>query len=206
MRVPIVRLPLWKRGVDIAVAGVGLVVLSPLLGLVALGSRVFLGPGVLFRQTRGGHGGELFTLLKFRSMKGEFGEDGQRLSLLDRRHWWGEFLRRTSIDEIPALINVARGEMSLVGPRPLLEIYLDRYTQAQAQRHRMPPGITGLAQVEGRNLVSWDRKFELDNLYIETCSPVVDLRILGKTAWQILTPWIDRGTADHAPEFLGEAS
>ena len=187
---------------DVSVAGFILAAGSPVLAIVALGTRAFLGPRGLYYQERGGHGGETFEVVKFRSMQHEQDEDGRELSLEERAHPWGEFLRRSSLDELPGLINVLRGEMCLVGPRPLVARYLDRYDHEQSQRHRLPPGLTGLAQTSGRNLVSWEDRFDLDNQYIDELSIKTDLQILATTAWHMFTPWLDRGTG-HSPEFFG---
>ena len=199
------RVPVWKRAMDVSIAATVLTVGAPVLALVAAGSRVFLGPGVLYRQERGGHGGTSFELLKFRSMLDLRDENGNDRSLEERSHPWGEFLRVSSLDEVPGLVNVLRGEMCLVGPRPFLASYLDRYDQDQAQRHRLPPGLTGLAQTSGRNLLEWEEKFELDNRYVDELSLREDVRILLRTAGQVLTPWKQRNTG-HAPEFFGTAS
>lgn len=187
---------------DVFVASVVLTAGAPVLAVVALGNRLFLGPGILYSQARGGYRGDTFEVLKFRSMLHEQGTDGVTLTIEERSHPWGEMLRKTSLDEIPGLLNVLSGEMCLVGPRPLVARYLDRYDEQQAQRHRLPPGLTGLAQTSGRNLLTWEEKFELDNAYIDRVSVGTDLTILATTAWQMLTPWRNRGT-DHATEFRG---
>ena len=187
---------------DVTIALAVLVLGAPVLALVALGSRIFLGPGVLFRQPRGGHGGGVFQLIKFRSMLDPLDDDGNERPLEGREHPWGEFLRRTSLDESPGLWNVLRGDMCIVGPRPFVAVYLERYDDEQAQRHRLPPGLTGLAQTSGRNLLDWEQKFALDNRYIDELSVRGDLRILCVTVWQLLTPWRRRGTG-HATEFMG---
>jgi lipopolysaccharide/colanic/teichoic acid biosynthesis glycosyltransferase len=190
---------------DVAIAASVLCVTSPILMVVMVGTRFFLGPGVVFRQLRGGHGGTLFELLKFRSMLDQLGPDEIERTLDERAHPWGELLRRTSIDEIPGLWNILRGEMSIVGPRPLVAVYLDRYDEHQAGRHRLRPGLTGLAQISGRNLLDWEDKFALDNRYIDELSLRGDLRIIAQTLWHLLTPWRHRGTG-HAPEFMGTPS
>ena len=193
-----------KRLFDIIVAICGLVILSPVLLVVALLVRLSLGAPILFRQDRPGFKGKLFTCIKFRTMtdareaSGELLPDSQRLTPL------GRFLRKTSIDELAGLINVVRGEMSLVGPRPLLPQYVQRYTPEQMRRHEVKPGITGWAQVNGRNALEWEQKFALDLWYVDHQSFWLDLRILATTAWQVFGR---NGIAKpgHAtmPEFLG---
>lgn len=166
-----------KRCGDIVLAGGALVVLSPLVLSTALLVRATLGPGVLFRQPRPGRDGRVFELLKFRTMH-TIDEARGRVSDEQRMTAVGTFLRAASLDELPSLFNVLRGDMSLVGPRPLLVEYLDRYTEEQARRHEVLPGLTGLAQVSGRNSLSWDARFALDVQYVETRSVRTDLQIL----------------------------
>lgn len=174
-----------KRGVDIAAATAGLVALSPVLGATALAVRLSMGSPILFRQQRPGLGGQPFDMLKFRTMlpvdpaRGLI-DDASRLTRV------GAFLRSTSLDELPELINVLRGDMSLVGPRPLLMAYLDRYTPRQARRHEVRPGITGLAQVSGRNGLSWEERFELDVRYVDNWSLLADAKILLDTVLVVL--------------------
>ena len=191
--------PRVKRLLDVGLAAPLLVLVA--LPMVAIAAAIRLsGAPVLFRQHRIGRGGRVFTLLKFRTMRpGAPGEpDAVRLTRLGRR------LRALSLDELPQLVNVLRGEMSMVGPRPLLPQYLDRYTPRQARRHQVLPGITGLAQVEGRNALTWERRFELDVWYVDHASLWLDLQILGRT---IVTVLGGRGVSalDHAtmPEFAG---
>jgi lipopolysaccharide/colanic/teichoic acid biosynthesis glycosyltransferase len=154
------------------------VVLSPLLLVIALAIRWRMGPPVLFRHLRPGHLGRPFELVKFRSMAPEVGSDGRTLPVNERVTPLGRLLRRTSLDELPELWNVLRGEMSLVGPRPLMLAYLDRYSPEQARRHLVRPGITGLAQVNGRHHLGWDERFELDVWYVDHRSMRLDLSIL----------------------------
>jgi lipopolysaccharide/colanic/teichoic acid biosynthesis glycosyltransferase len=174
-----------KRAVDVVVAAVGLALAGPVMGVIAVAVRRDLGSPVLFRQTRPGLAGQPFELVKFRTMR-SLGEgdgptnDAQRLTSL------GRVLRSTSLDELPTLWNVFKGEMSLVGPRPLLMEYLDLYTAEQHRRHEVRPGVTGLAQVRGRNALTWDEKFAADVEYVEGLSPVTDLRVLWATATAVL--------------------
>ena len=173
-----------KRLLDIGVALVLSIMLAPIALATALLVRATLGSPVLFRQTRPGKNGRPFTILKFRTMRvaaGGLHSDEARLTAV------GRWLRSLSLDELPELLNVLKGDMSLVGPRPLLTQYLDRYTPDQARRHETKPGITGWAQVNGRNALSWDDKFRLDVWYVDHCSVSLDLRILALTGWKLLT-------------------
>ena len=176
-----------KRAFDLAVAVLGLMILSPLLGVVALLVRIRLGSPVLFRQSRPGLEGRTFTLLKFRTMSDIVDSTGAPLPDAERLTRFGEFLRRWSLDELPELWNVLRGDMSLVGPRPLLMEYLPLYTAEQARRHDVRPGLTGWAQVNGRNAISWDQKFALDVWYVEHASFALDLKILWLTIKNVFT-------------------
>ena len=162
-------------------------VLSPLLLVIGLAVRLRMGSPVLFRQTRPGLGGRPFELLKFRTMTDRRGPDGALLPDAERLTWIGRLLRRTSLDELPELVNVLRGDMSLVGPRPLLMEYLALYTPEQARRHEVRPGITGWAQVNGRNATTWDERFAHDRYYVEHRSLRLDLHILKRTVIQVLT-------------------
>jgi len=164
-----------KRLFDICVSALLLLFLAIPLLFLALCQLCFLGRPVLFFQERAGRGGQPFDIVKFRSMRPGTGNDAARLTR------WGQFLRSTSLDELPELWNVLRGEMSLVGPRPLPVAYLPRYNTAQARRHDVRPGITGWAQVNGRNGLSWERQFELDLWYVQNHSFLLDLKILSFT-------------------------
>ncbi len=148
-----------KRGIDLAVSGAALLVASPLVAGVAIAVRVKLGSPVLFRQPRAGKGGKPFVIRKFRTMTDGRGPDGELLPDVDRLTPFGHFLRRTSLDELPELWNILTGDMSLVGPRPLMIKYLPLYTREQARRHEVPPGLTGWVAVNGRNTRSWDERF-----------------------------------------------
>ena len=193
-----------KRIIDVAVSLLLLAVLSPLLLAAALLIVATMGRPVLFTQARPGLGGRPFRLIKFRSMSDRRGPDGALLSDAERLGRVGRFLRASSLDELPELVNVLRGDMSLVGPRPLLMDYLPLYSAEQGRRHVVRPGLTGLAQVSGRNALGWDEKFALDVRYVDQWSHALDFRILAGTAWQVVTR---RGISheDHAtaPRFEG---
>lgn len=194
-----------KRTFDLLMAILVLAVLSPALAAIAVAVRILLGSPILFRQQRPGWHGRLFTCLKFRTMTETRDAEGRLLPDVRRMTRFGRFLRASSIDELPELINVIRGEMSLVGPRPLLPQYLERYTPEQMRRHEVQPGITGWAQVNGRNNLDWRQKFALDLWYVDNRSLWLDLRILTRTAWQVLRRHgiAQRGHATM-PEFIGE--
>jgi sugar transferase EpsL len=186
--------PTWKRAMDLILAGLVLVVTLPLWGVIALWIRLTSKGPVFFRQLRPGLGSQPFTLLKFRTMTES--KDGRGSDLPDgmRLTRFGRFLRSTSLDELPELINVLRGEMSLVGPRPLLMRYLPRYTPEQGRRHEVKPGITGWAQVNGRNAITWEQKFALDVWYVDHHSSWLDWKIIVMTVFRVL-----RGTAISQP-------
>ena len=193
-----------KRLADVAVSVVGLVAAAPPMAVVAGAIRVTLGSPVLYNQVRPGRHGAPFVLHKFRTMRDMRDEGGAPLPDADRLTRLGAFLRRWSIDELPELWNVLRGDMSLVGPRPLLPEYTERYTPHQARRLEVKPGLTGLAQVSGRNALSWEERFNLDVWYVDHQSPGLDLKILAATLWHGVT---GRGVSarGHAtmPEFKG---
>ena len=182
-----------KRLLDILAVVLFAPLWLPLLALAALGVRVAMGSPVVFRQERAGLGGKPFTILKLRTMRTGQGTDEERLTP------FGRLLRKTSLDELPQLFNVLRGEMSLVGPRPLPTAYLPLYSSEQGRRHEVRPGITGWAQVNGRNAISWERKFELDVEYVDRRSLLFDLRILLMTVWAVLSR---RGISDGAGETM----
>jgi len=175
-----------KRVLDFAISTVALVLLSPLLGLLALCIRMNMHGPAIFRQTRGGYRGKAFDVRKFRTMVDAYDREGQPLPDRVRITSLGRFLRKSSLDELPQLINVLRGEMSLVGPRPLKIEYLKLYTPQQARRHEVRPGITGLAQIKGRNALSWEDRFALDVWYVDHASLLVDLQILQQTVVYLL--------------------
>ncbi len=170
-----------KRLLDVVGATIGLVLSAPVLALLALAIRLTMGSPVLFRQRRPGAFGRPFMIYKLRTMTDARGPDGELLPDGERLTCLGRFLRKTSLDELPELWNVLRGDMSLVGPRPLLDRYLPYFTRRERKRLHARPGITGLAQVSGRNLLDWDQRLELDVVYVETMSFWVDLSILTRT-------------------------
>ena len=172
-----------KRLADLALAVPALVLLAPAVVLLGLCVRVNMGSPVFFRQTRAGLGGRSFTLLKFRTMTDARSPDGDQLPDEQRLTAFGKWLRRTSLDELPELLNVVRGDMSLVGPRPLLVQYLARYAPWQARRHEVRPGITGWAQINGRNAVGWVERFWMDVWYVDHLTLPLDLWILLRTLW-----------------------
>lgn len=169
---------LVKRVFDISVSAVALILLLPVLLIVMLLVRLKLGSPVFFRQIRPGKGSELFQMIKFRTMLDAVDSSGNPLPDSERLTKFGAFLRSTSLDELPGLWNVLKGDMSLVGPRPLLVEYLELYSPEQARRHNVRPGITGWAQVNGRNAISWDDKFKFDVWYVDNQSFWLDLKIL----------------------------
>ena len=171
---------------DVLLAGVLLIALSPLLAAVAIGVRCTLGAPMLFRQLRIGRGGRPFLLFKFRTMSMEAIPSGAAVSDQERMTMFGRFLRESSLDELPELWNVVVGDMSLVGPRPLLPEYLPLYSPEQARRHEVRPGITGWAQVNGRNALTWEERFDLDVWYVEHQSVWLDLKILWLTVLTVL--------------------
>ena len=175
-----------KRLIDFTVALVALIAASPILLICALLIRLLIGKPVLFKQTRPGLNGQPFNMVKFRTMTNERDEQGNLLPDEKRLTQLGKFLRSTSLDELPELWNVLKGDMSLVGPRPLLMEYLDLYTDEQARRHEARPGITGWAQVNGRNAISWEQKFNLDVWYVDNQSMWLDIKIIFMTAKKVL--------------------
>jgi lipopolysaccharide/colanic/teichoic acid biosynthesis glycosyltransferase len=195
-----------KRAFDLVLVLCSAPIWLPVLALVALLVRLRLGSPVLFRQQRPGLHGKPFRMMKFRSMLDLRDPSGKPLPDADRLPPFGRWLRSSSLDELPELFNVIRGEMSLVGPRPLLMQYLPLYSERQARRHEVRPGLTGWAQINGRNAISWEQKFELDVWYVENRSLWLDIKILART---ILNVFARHGisAADNAtmPEFTGSA-
>lgn len=175
-----------KRLFDITASGAALVALSPVLAVTAYKVKKNLGSPVLFKQTRPGLNGEPFEMLKFRSMTDAIDSEGNLLPDSERLTDFGRFLRRSSLDELPELWNIFKGDMSIVGPRPLLMRYIPYYTQAEKKRHNVRPGLTGLAQVSGRNMLNWDDRLELDTYYAENQSLLLDAKIILKTILVVL--------------------
>ena len=174
-----------KRLLDITVSGTTLLALSPLLAVTAYKVKKNLGSPVLFKQTRPGLDSKPFEMIKFRTMKDATDKNGKPLPDSERLTPFGQRLRSTSLDELPELWNVLKGDMSLVGPRPLLMEYLPLYNSEQARRHNVRPGVTGYAQVNGRNAISWEQKFALDTWYVDNQSLWLDIKILSKTIKQV---------------------
>ena len=175
-----------KRVIEFALAFITLIIFSPILLIVGVGVRIKLGSPIFFRQARVGLNGEVFEMIKFRTMKDAYDAEGNLLPDEERLTAFGSFLRKSSLDELPELWNVLKGDMSLVGPRPLLVEYLPLYSERQMKRHHVRPGITGYAQVNGRNNISWGRKFELDVYYVENFSLWLDFKILCQTFTKVL--------------------
>jgi len=193
-----------NRFFDLMIAILSLIILSPVIVLIGFFVRMKIGSPILFCQERPGLYGKPFIIYKFRTMIDEGDEDGNLLPDRERLTRLGQFLRRTSMDELPELFNVIKGEMSIVGPRPLLMQYLERYSQEQMRRHDVKPGITGWAQVNGRNAITWKDKFRLDVWYVDNQSLWLDLKITGLTVWKILKrEGINQPGQATAEEFKG---
>jgi lipopolysaccharide/colanic/teichoic acid biosynthesis glycosyltransferase len=194
-----------KSLVDVTLALLGLVILLPIFILIIAAIMANMGKPVLYTQKRPGLYGKPFTILKFRTMSDQVDDAGNLLPDDQRLTKLGRFLRSSSLDELPELVNVLRGEMSLVGPRPLLMEYLDRYTPEQARRHEVKPGITGWAQINGRNAISWEEKFALDVWYVDNQSLLLDFKILFLTIWKVIhREGISHEQSATMPEFKGE--
>jgi len=194
-----------KRAIDLIGASAGLVVLGIPMACIAVLVRLTLGSPVIYRQPRPGLHGRTFDIYKFRTMVDATDANGEPLPNRLRITPVGRFLRRTSLDELPELVNVLRGEMSLVGPRPLRTFYLDRYTPEQARRHDVMPGITGWAQINGRNTLTWDERLALDIWYVDHASVWLDLKILMQTFFALVRGADDTDDGLDVPEFLGTA-
>lgn len=193
-----------KRLFDFVLAGLALIILGPLFLVLAVIVRLGIGRPVFFRQERAGLQGECFKIIKFRTMTDACDAQGQLLPDAQRLRRCGRFLRSTSLDELPELINVLKGEMSLVGPRPLFSKYLPRYTSEQTRRHHVRPGMTGWAQVNGRNAITWEQKFEFDLWYVEHQSLMIDLKIIVLTFWRLIKrEGIQEPGHATAREFMG---
>jgi sugar transferase EpsL len=175
-----------KRIVDLILTIPALILLSPVLLVVALLVRIKLGSPILFKQRRPGLNGSPFILYKFRTMIEDYDTRGGLRPDEKRLTTFGQWLRRTSLDELPELVNVLKGDMSLVGPRPLLMSYLPLYSPEQMRRHAVPPGITGWAQINGRNAISWEQKFALDVWYVDHTSLWLDIKIIATTIWKVI--------------------
>jgi lipopolysaccharide/colanic/teichoic acid biosynthesis glycosyltransferase len=198
------NIPLSKRGFDLILSTFGLIILSPVLLVISVFILIFQGLPVLFIQQRPGYQAKPFSIYKFRTMTDDSSPDGNLLPEQQRITRLGKILRATSLDEILELINVFRGEMSIVGPRPLLMRYLSRYSIEQARRHDVLPGITGWAQINGRNAITWEEKFTLDVWYVDNWSFWLDIRILLQTLWKVLLrEGIDEPGHISAGEFMG---
>ena len=175
-----------KRVLEFIIALIGVILASPILLIIAILVRIKLGSPIFFRQSRVGLNGEIFEMVKFRTMKDAYDAEGNLLPDEERLTAFGIFLRKSSLDELPERWNVLKGDMSLVGPRPLLVEYLPLYSEEQMKRHNVRPGITGYAQVNGRNNISWTKKFELDVYYVENFSLWLDIKILFQTVAKVL--------------------
>ena len=175
-----------KRIVDILCSGLGLILLSPLLIIIAILIKINLGSPIFFIQDRIGEDGKVFKMIKFRTMINVIDESGESLEDSERLTLFGKLLRSTSLDELPELINVLKGDMSLVGPRPLLIRYMKLYSKEQWRRHEVKPGITGWAQVNGRNNISWNDKFKLDVWYVDNKSIILDFKIMFMTVYRVI--------------------
>ena len=197
---------LIKRFFDLVIAVPLLIIIAPVLVLDEFLVRMRIGAPVLFRQVRPGLHGKPFYIYKFRTMTDARDKDGNLLPDRERLTRLGQFLRKTSMDELPELFNVIKGNMSIIGPRPLLMQYLDRYTPEQARRHEVKPGMTGWAQVNGRNALTWEDKFKLDVWYVDHQSLSLDLKIIALTIWKILKrEGISQPGQATASEFMGHA-
>lgn len=193
-----------KRIFDVILSFAILIILFPVITIVVLQIKRKLGSPVFFKQERPGLNGKPFTMVKFRTMRNAFDEDGNPLPNSERFTPFGNFLRSTSLDELPELWNVIKGDMSLVGPRPLLTEYLPLYNEEQARRHEVRPGVTGWAQVNGRNAISWEEKFELDVWYVDNRSFGLDLKILFLTIKKVfIRDGINASTDTTMPKFIG---
>jgi lipopolysaccharide/colanic/teichoic acid biosynthesis glycosyltransferase len=199
--------PFLKRLLDVLFSGVLILLLLPIGIVLTLLVRWKMRSPILFFQDRSGLNGRLFRLYKFRTMRDATGRDGRPMPDAERLTPLGRWMRKWSLDELPELFNVLKGDMSLVGPRPLLPQYLGRYTPEQARRHEVKPGLTGWAQVNGRNAITWEEKFSLDVWYIDNRSFLLDLKILAMTLWKVVSR---EGISAHGeatmPEFMGTVS
>ena len=197
----------FKRFMDFSLSLLAFIALLPLILIVSLLVRIKLGSPILFRQERPGLNENIFNLYKFRTMTDEKDDKGTLLSDEIRLTKFGKFLRATSLDELPGLINILRGDMSIVGPRPLLVKYLPLYNHEQKKRHEVRPGLTGLAQINGRNAISWNQKFEFDVKYVNNVTFLIDIKIILKTVKKVLIKeGISSSTSQTMEEFKGGAN
>ncbi|MCO8194195.1 MULTISPECIES: sugar transferase [Anaerofustis] len=193
-----------KRIIDFLLSLIGIIILSPVLLIVSIMVRTKLGSPILFKQERPGLNGKIFKMYKFRTMTNETDENGELLPDEVRLTKFGQFLRSSSLDELPEMFNILKGDMSIVGPRPLLVKYLPLYSERQSHRHDVRPGLTGYAQVNGRNAISWEEKFELDIFYVNNSSFMVDLMIFFKTIKKVFDrEGISSDTSVTMEEFKG---
>jgi lipopolysaccharide/colanic/teichoic acid biosynthesis glycosyltransferase len=193
-----------KRLLDVLLSTMALIILSPILLIVAILVRIKLGSPIIFHQQRPGYKGKIFGLCKFRSMTDERDENGELLPDEVRLTKFGKALRSTSLDELPELWNILKGDMSLIGPRPLLVRYLERYNEHQLRRHEVRPGLTGLAQVNGRNAVSWEERFDYDVQYVDNVTFLGDCKIILKTVFTVFKrEGISSATSATMEEFMG---
>lgn len=193
-----------KRILDFIFTLIFIILLSPVMLAAALAIKLDSKGPALFRQKRPGKNAKIFTIYKFRTMRVETEIDGRALTDMERMTRVGTILRKLSIDELPQLFNILRGEMSFIGPRPLLVQYLEHYTPEQMRRHEVTPGISGWAQVNGRNAITWEEKFKLDVWYVENMSFIVDMKILLRTIWNVISrKGINNSVVDTMPVFTG---
>lgn len=197
---------LFKRLIDIVASYMSILVLSPVFIIVALLIKINMGGSVIFKQKRPGKQGKVFEMYKFRTMSNKKDEEGNLLPDSERITRLGRFLRATSLDELPELVNILKGDMSLIGPRPLLVQYLPLYTKEQAQRHLVRPGLTGYAQVKGRNSISWEEKFKLDTYYVNNYNFWLDVKIVFMTVFVIFKrSGVDSSEGIGMPNFTGSS-
>ena len=195
----------FKRITDFLLSLIAILLLSPILIILTIAGAVKMGGNPFFTQERPGKNSRIFKLVKFKSMNNKKDENGKLLPDEVRLTSYGKFIRNTSLDELPELINILKGDMAIVGPRPLLVRYLTRYNKTQARRHEVRPGLTGLAQVNGRNAISWEEKFRYDVEYVDNISFLLDIKIICKTALKVIKrDGISSETSATMEEFMGQ--
>lgn len=195
----------FKRIFDFVLSLIAILLLSPILIILTITGAIKMGGSPFFTQERPGKDGKVFKLVKFKSMNNKRDENGKLLPDEVRLTSYGKFIRNTSLDELPELINILKGDMAIVGPRPLLVKYLTRYNEIQARRHEVRPGLTGLAQVNGRNAISWEEKFNYDVEYVDNVSFLLDIKIICKTALKVIKrDGISSETSATTEEFMGQ--